>query len=29
MWHKTQDETTAQVIYINILTKERVSNYKR
>ncbi len=29
MWHKTQDEKTAQVIYINILTKERVTNYKR
>eukprot|EP00602_Paraphysomonas_sp_CaronLab_P006141 CAMPEP_0185022112 /NCGR_PEP_ID=MMETSP1103-20130426/4839_1 /TAXON_ID=36769 /ORGANISM="Paraphysomonas bandaiensis, Strain Caron Lab Isolate" /LENGTH=1362 /DNA_ID=CAMNT_0027554057 /DNA_START=11 /DNA_END=4100 /DNA_ORIENTATION=+ len=29
MWHKTQDEFTAKIIYVNILTKERCSNYKK
>ena len=26
MWHKTQDEISAKIWYVNVLTKERVSN---
>ena len=26
MWHKTQDEATAKVIYVNIITRERIEH---